>query len=381
MGYILLSFGIAALITYLSIPVILNIAKEKNLYDAPNERKVHTELIPSLGGIGIFAGFLFSALLLWPTTNQIGDIDFSIQYIAAACLLIFFLGLKDDIVVIGPLKKFIGQVIAAWIIVYKCKLQITSFNGVFGIDTLPHAFSLFITYFAIILICNAINLIDGVDGLSGSLTLICCICFALYFYSYQVNTYSIIATSLAGGVFAFLIFNYHPAKIFMGDTGSLLIGLVISILLIKFLSLPSNPNVNFANPRLNISFGTILGISFIAIPLFDTARVFGLRILNRRSPFSPDRNHIHHILLDKGFKHNHVTLILTAASIFIILVTYATNYFCNNQTLTLIVLLVTSFVLFLAAYFFPKLKQKDIENNDTAANSSRLINISRDAFM
>jgi UDP-GlcNAc:undecaprenyl-phosphate/decaprenyl-phosphate GlcNAc-1-phosphate transferase len=382
MSYIILAFAIAALLTYLAIPVIINVANEKKLVDIPDERKIHKNPIPSLGGIGIFGGFMIACLLVWPPATTSLTSLYTLQYITAACLIMFFLGLKDDIVIISPLKKFIGQLLAAWIIVYKCNLQIKDFQGVFGIYEVPNAVSLGVTYLAVVLIINAFNLIDGIDGLSGHLALIAAVCFAFYFYSYGASNvgYAIMASSLAGALASFLIFNHHPAKIFMGDTGSLLIGLINVVLLIKLinLSIPNSPEV--IKPKLLISGGPIVGLSFLFIPLFDTARVFSLRILKGRSPFSPDRNHIHHILLDKGLTHNRITLVLSLVSIFLIGITYISNLYLYT-TVTLIILATTTCLLFAIAYFAPKKKGLKVAKKKGDKTNSKIVNMARDAVM
>ncbi len=375
MSYIALSFLIAMVITFLSIPVIINIAHEKKLIDTNDDRKIHKNPTPALGGIGIFAGFIIAVLMVWPNQFRNTNPDYNLQYIAAACLIIFFVGLKDDLVIISPLKKFIGQLIAAWIIVYKCHLQINNFHGIFGVNELPNVVSLMITYLAIVLIINSFNLIDGVDGLSGSLALVSLIGFSIFFYIYGTAnlSYSIVASSLAGAIVAFLIYNFHPAKIFMGDTGSLLLGLLNAILLIKFLalSIPNHPEV-LATTK--IKGGPLVGLSFIFIPLFDTFRVFGMRILNGGSPFTPDRNHIHHILLDKGYSHKKVTIILTCVAVAVIFVAYLCNYFLI-PTVTLFVLIALGVLLFYCSYKLPV----QVKYTETVSNDSKIVNISRDA--
>ncbi|MBO9632934.1 MAG: undecaprenyl/decaprenyl-phosphate alpha-N-acetylglucosaminyl 1-phosphate transferase, partial [Chitinophagaceae bacterium] len=221
---VLLSIAISFTVTFLAIPVIITVAERKKLFDIPDERKIHQTPIPSLGGLGIFAGFILACLI---------SIQFQksteMQYFLGAAFVIFFLGLKDDILVISPIKKFIGQVLAAFLIIYKGGVQLTSMHGFMGIQELPESFSLLFTYLTVIVIINAFNLIDGIDGLAGSLGLMTSIIFGFYFLQNNMVGYAILAFSLAGSVAAFLIFNFQPAKIFMGDTGSLLIGLITSI--------------------------------------------------------------------------------------------------------------------------------------------------------
>lgn len=302
---ILLSLAIAFTITFLAIPVIIFVAESKKLYDLPDARKIHNSPIPSLGGLGIFAGFIVSCLIIIPFSQAP-----EFQYYFAAAFVIFFLGLKDDILDISPIKKFIGQVLAAFLIIYKGGLQVQSMYGFLGIHDLPPMFSLIFTYLTVIVIINSFNLIDGVDGLAGSLGLMAAVIFGVYFSSLNMLPYAILAFTLAGSLSAFLIFNLQPARIFMGDTGSLLLGLVHAILVIKFITVSNAPgSVAF------ISAAPAIGFTVLMIPLLDTFRVFGIRILHRRSPFSPDRNHIHHLLLDRGLSHNYVTATLVTINL------------------------------------------------------------------
>ncbi len=377
MGYIILAFCIAAGVTYLAIPVIINIAREKKLVDMPDARKLHKNPIPSLGGIGIFGGFSLAILLSWP--QQYTDLSV-LQYVMAATLIIFFLGMKDDIVIISPLKKFIGQLLAAWIVVYKCKLQIVGFGGILGIHALPNAVSLALTYLAIVLITNSFNLIDGVDGLSGTLGFISAAGFTLYFFSFGLTHlgYALIASAMAGALAAFLIFNVHPAKIFMGDTGSLLIGLLNAFLIIKFINISISETSETVYNRLGLYNSPVIGLAFLTVPLFDTIRVFAFRILKGRSPFSPDRNHIHHILLDKGLNHNQVTFTLAITSLFIIGISYICAIF-TTITASIIIVAAVTVLLFGIIYLAPKRKMEKATSKKKADTSkSKVVNLSRD---
>lgn len=305
MDNILLSAALAFIITFFSIPVIIQIAKEKKLFDEPDERKVHKTVIPTLGGLGIFAGFIVAFLMGTPPSMAA-----QLQFFVAASVVIFFLGLKDDILVISASKKFIGQLIAAGIIIKFGGIQINNMYGFLGIYEIPAFAGVLFTLFTIIVITNSFNLIDGVDGLAGTLGLMTTLLFGTYFYMAGELTFAVMAFSLAGSLFSFLIYNFSPAKIFMGDTGSLLLGLINSILVIKFINVAGTPGA-----VLEISAAPAIGFAILLIPLFDTLRVFGLRILHRRSPFSPDRNHVHHFLLDLGLNHKKVTMCCVGANI------------------------------------------------------------------
>lgn len=319
MPQILLTCGIAFLITYFSIPAIIKIANEKKLFDQPDHRKLHKGSIAPLGGLGIFAGLALAVL-----TN----IDFSkaaeFQYFIAAAIVIFFLGFKDDVLVITPLKKLIGQCLAAFFIIEKGGIRVDNMFGFLGFYEVPYAVSTLLTYFAVVLIINAFNLIDGIDGLAGCLGLIVSLTCGVYFFRLGLPSYAVLSFSLAGSLIAFLLFNFQPAKIFMGDTGSMLIGLVSSILVIKFVNVGSS-NVIFPT---HTSLG--LGFSLLLIPILDTLRVFSVRIFRGTSPFSADRNHIHHLLLKEGHSHKSVTFILSGLSLLFIFLAFIGSVLGNT---------------------------------------------------
>ena len=302
---ILLTASVSFIITFLAIPVIMQIAEQKKLYDIPDERKVHTRLVASLGGIGIFAGFLLASLL-----SIQGYLNPEFQYFFAASLVVFFVGLKDDIMILSATKKFIGQIIAASILIHLGGIRLDSMYGLLGFEQLPEGFSLALSYFTIIVIINSFNLIDGVDGLASSLGILTMIVFGSYFLAIDYQAYALLAFAMAGSLVAFIIFNHHPAKIFMGDSGSLMIGLVNSILVIKFINVANSPFVAVPVPA-----AVAIGFSILIVPLLDTLRVFSIRIAKGRSPFTPDRNHIHHLLLDNGLSHAAVTLTCVAINV------------------------------------------------------------------
>ena len=366
---IILCIAIAFSITYLSIPVIIFVANSKKLYDVPDARKIHDAPIPSLGGLGIFAGFVMACLTIIPFTEAA---DF--QYFFAAFFVIFFLGLKDDILDISPIKKFIGQVLAAFLIIYKGNIQIQSMHGFMGIDQLPPMFSLIFTYLTIIVIINSFNLIDGVDGLAGSLALMAATIFGAYFYMVDMLPYAVLSFATAGSLVAFLIFNFQPAKIFMGDTGSLLLGLINSILVIKFINVANLPDTAMPIPA-----GPAMGFAILMIPLLDTLRVFGIRIANRRSPFSPDRNHIHHLLLDRGLSHRTITLSLVTVN----LVFIAAVYMLRTVDCTWLILGIFTFFFTAIAILYYGRSRKRLFVAKTVDSkikgSSKIVSISKDA--
>ena len=338
MDNIVLSFGLAFFVTFFAIPVIIRVAKEKKFYDEPDERKVHKSVIPTLGGLGIFGGFIFATLM-----GVAPAVSHQLQYFIASLLVIFFLGIKDDILAISASKKFIGQLLAAGIIIKFGGIQINNMHGFLGINEIPYTASI---------VLNSFNLIDGVDGLAGSLGLLTSLVFGIYFLVVGQLMFATMAFALAGSLIGFLIYNFSPAKIFMGDTGSLLIGLLNSIFVIKFISLASDP---VTNPSFVLQSAPAIGFAVLIVPLFDTLRVFSLRIINRRSPFSPDRNHIHHFLLELGLNHKMITLVCVGANILFI----ALAYFLQSLGTTMVVLaLATAAVIFVGIVYYSRPKPK-----------------------
>ena len=336
---VLLTASVSFIISFLAIPVVLQIAEMKKLYDVPDERKVHTHAVASLGGVGIFGGFLLAALL-----SIQGYLNPEFQYFFAAALVIFFLGLKDDLVVLSATKKFIGQVVAASIIIHLGGIKLDSMHGLFGFDQLPDAFALALTYLTIIVVINSFNLIDGIDGLAASLGIMTMLIFGTYFYMVGFQAYALLAYSLGGSLVAFLIFNHHPAKIFMGDSGSLMIGLINSILVIKFINVASDPAI-----AIPIESTAAVGFSILIVPLLDTLRVFAIRIFKGCSPFTPDRNHIHHLLMNWGLGHAAITLLCVGINI--LFVVFAYTFRSIGPTYLLLMMLTLSFVGFGLLYY------------------------------
>ena len=336
---VLLTASVSFIISFLAIPVVLQIAEQKKLYDIPDERKVHSHKVTSLGGVGIFGGFLLAALL-----SIQGYLNPEFQYFFAAALVIFFLGLKDDLVVLSASKKFIGQVVAASIVIHLGGIRLDSMHGLFGFDQLPDAFALALTYLTIIVVINSFNLIDGIDGLAASLGIMTMLIFGTYFYMVGFQAYALLAYSLGGSLIAFLIFNHHPAKIFMGDSGSLMIGLINSILVVKFINVASDPAI-----AIPIEATAAIGFSILIVPLLDTLRVFAVRIFKGCSPFTPDRNHIHHLLMSWGFGHAAITLLCVGINVGFVIFAY--TFRSIGPTYLLLVMLSLSFAGFGLLYY------------------------------
>ncbi len=326
----------AFIITYIAIPSILIVAQKKNLTDEPTTRSVHKVNIPTLGGVAIFAGISVSI-------NLFGDFYAfnAFRYIVAASILLFFVGIKDDILVIAPLTKLIGQIIAASILVVLADIRFTYLHGFWNIHELNYAASYMLTVFVMIVIINGMNLIDGVDGLASAIGIVVALTFGIYFYLTKQIELALLSLSIVGAYSAFFRFNVFSKKnkIFMGDTGSLLLGLFLTILVILFNESNINPESKyFVHSAPSVAFGIMV------IPLFDIMRVMLIRIGLKRSPFRPDKNHIHHKLLRLGYSHLKVTIILILVNIFFIVF----SFYFQNVSIRRLMLLIIVIAMFLS---------------------------------
>ncbi|MDR2813123.1 MAG: undecaprenyl/decaprenyl-phosphate alpha-N-acetylglucosaminyl 1-phosphate transferase [Prevotellaceae bacterium] len=297
-------------VTFLLLPVLIEVLTKQRLLDIGGRRKIHKGFIPSMGGIAIFLGFIFS-ISVWVPLSDLGYY----RYLYAAMLFIFIIGLRDDFLPVSPRSKLATQLLAAIIVVWGedyMGIRITSLCGFWGIYELPLVVSYAFSVFVIIVITNAFNLIDGLDGLAGLIGAMAFTFLACWFMLVRDGqnhswTMALMLIALIGSVVAFLCYNWHPATIFMGDTGSLVLGFAFSIAIVKFLQISGNPDfVSVYKFNAPIS----MALAFAIIPLFDTGRIFLLRLSQGRSPFMPDKLHIHHLLMRMGFSHSQVALIL-----------------------------------------------------------------------
>jgi len=320
---LILAFITAFTLTFVILPIIIRVARERNLYDKPNERSAHSQVTPSLGGIGIFAGMI-CAVVLWTPIHAFG----LLQYVLAALLIIILAGTLDDIKPISPLNKLLVQILVAIILVYKAEICIHSFYGVFGINELPELFAFVLSVVVIVGIINAFNLIDGIDGLAGSIGLLVCFVLGGWFFLAGDIALSVVAMSLAGAIVAFLRYNLTPAQIFMGDTGSLLLGTVAAILALKFMEMHAIPG---AIPAYPFQSPPALVLALLIWPIYDTLQVFMVRIVLGHSPFHPDKNHVHHHLIRAGMPHLYATGILLAINVLVVLLVASLDHLGSTK--------------------------------------------------
>jgi UDP-GlcNAc:undecaprenyl-phosphate GlcNAc-1-phosphate transferase len=362
---VLISMILSFLITWRSIPVIINICNLKGLMVDPIKRSSHETPTPTFGGVAIFASTLIG-YMLW----NFNDEGFLLHKVFVGLVILFFLGIKDDLFALDALKKLGSQVLVAVIVVVGSDLRISSFFGIFGIYQLHYVVSILFSIFLIVALINSFNLIDGVDGLSGGIGMIASAGFALWFALNDEWSMACLGFSLAASLLGFLRYNFSPNnKIFMGDTGSLIVGFIISVLAIKFVDY----NVNNTNPDTVYTNAPIIAIILLCVPIFDTLRVFGLRIIKGKSPFKADRLHLHHLMVDNGLSHIATSFILYFATISLTAVTYVLRNFYTNTQLSMSLLILFVAYLLIARnleirrlkYHKFKISNKELEDKGT----------------
>jgi UDP-GlcNAc:undecaprenyl-phosphate/decaprenyl-phosphate GlcNAc-1-phosphate transferase len=308
---LLLSALLGFVVSLFLLPQIIRYANNKNILVQLDQRKIHNKITPSMGGIAIFIGLVVSGLLCVDTRDFL-----NVLVIISVLVIPFAIGFLDDRLHLRPSRKIIGQFIAASFVFFILDVKVTSFYGLFVDYLFPDWLSFFITIVTIILVTNSFNLIDGIDGLAGTFSIIALSFFAVWFAQMGLTSYAIISLALIGSVSAFLIKNWQPSKIFMGDTGSLVLGMSLSIMAIVFLN--SNADLHPASSlKFHSGVGTILCV--LIVPIVDTIRVVIIRISRGISPLTADKRHIHHALVRIGKSHRFaVILILVVHTFFLI---------------------------------------------------------------
>lgn len=330
--YLILNLAISFTISAFIIPIIIQVSIKKKLFDVPNHRSATKHVVPTLGGIAIFAGFVISLII---SSNSL-DVN-EMKYLFLGVLIMFTLGLKDDLIALSARTKLIVQFATALYLVILGHYVITDFHGILGIQEVSYITGTIFSVITIVGIINAINLIDGIDGLASGIGLLISLVYGIWFFNGGDYIYALTSFSLFGSLLAFFLYNVFGTtnKIFMGDTGSLILGTIIALLTIHFNESSLSPNAVQGLPAISLAI--------IIVPVVDTIRIFTIRLSQRKSPFSPDMNHIHHQVLRLTNSHIKASLIIIAVNaVFIFLAFHLIDTLGNN--LLFFLLLVLGFI-------------------------------------
>jgi len=336
----LVTVVIAFVVSITSYPAIINVAIAKNLMDDPDSRSSHSGKVPNLGGIGMYIGIVVPITIVGALLDTK-----SLLLILGSITLLFFLGLKDDILILSPRKKFTGQLFAALLLIIFTDTRISGLSGILDITIMPYWVSVIFTLFVYLLIINAYNLIDGIDGLAAMLALMASCAFFYLFYVHGDISMVVLAAAVIGVIIPFLFLNFsRRKKMFMGDTGSMILGFIIAVFAVRFID---NSESTIGNVYRSSS--PIITLAILFFPLLDTLRIFFIRlVVLRSSPFVADKNHLHHRFLSLGFSHAKTTLIVVFINIILILVAIS----CKNMDIHMqLIILLSSGTLLYSFYF------------------------------
>ena len=349
-----LTFLISLAVALFSIRHTILFAMKKDLYDEPNARKQHTRKISNLGGVGVFMGsmfayYAFSEMAVFPRPDAL----FSIS------ILLFFIGLKDDIVPVKATHRLFYEVICSGFIIYLTDVRITSLFGIFQVEELSFWASCVITTLFIIACINAYNMIDGIDGLLGTLSLFGAVLFGLMFLSAGEYLWAVLCVAVVGALSGFLIYNWYPARIFIGNGGSMFVGTFFACVCLRFMQLDVISHSFFNHSViLTILAPHTIALSIIAVPMFDLLTVFIVRIVNKQSPFKADRRHTHHRLLDIGLSHQSAVLVLLLVNVAIVVFAYFVQGTGALRSLLYTILLCSSLQLLLLVLHWRHLRSR-----------------------
>jgi UDP-GlcNAc:undecaprenyl-phosphate/decaprenyl-phosphate GlcNAc-1-phosphate transferase len=333
-------------ISLIAIPSIVKVARGRGLFGVPRGKNQVSKKIPTLGGLAIFAGIIISL-------NLYADIAVfpELPFLTAGALLLFFIGIKDDILIIAPWWKLTGQILVALVIAVPGGLRIHDPGSFVGLGPTSVFVETMITALVIVIIINSYNFIDGIDGLASGIGIYSSLIFGFVFYSAGLHSWVLIAAIYFGSLAGYAWFNILGSKnkIYMGDTGSLLLGFILSLMVIRFLNIKE---AYFLKLQIHSPIAFILAV--LIVPLFDILRVVLVRSFKLRSPLRPDRQHIHYRMIDTGLTHLQASGILMAISLILSATILALQEL--GEILLILLLLVISAILSLIPGYFLKRK-------------------------
>ncbi len=342
---IFLGFVLSFVITFVAIPTIIRVTRMTGWLDRPDERKVHSRPIPRLGGTAIFAAIAISVLLVMSCDRM----PFLNSFLASMIIL-FFIGIKDDILITAPLTKFLGQLVAVSLIVILGDIRLTNLHGFFHVFYIPGWVGIPLTILVFLIIINAFNFIDGIDGLAAVIAIEVAATLGWWFYQRHIYEYVFLAVIMIGAFLAYLRYNLSEGenKIFMGDTGTMIIGLVLGVLAVQFNEFVLRYSDLKYFPAPAVSFGIMI------IPFYDLLRIVFVRTVIGKHFFEPDKNHIHHIFLRLGFSQRHTLIILSLINLVFIFLSFWLAKFFTIRRLLLILFILIAIIIYIPAHILRK---------------------------
>jgi UDP-N-acetylmuramyl pentapeptide phosphotransferase/UDP-N-acetylglucosamine-1-phosphate transferase len=365
---IVAAFAVCVIVTGILIPQILLISFRRNLFDEPDERKIHKNKVPRLGGIAFMPAIFVAVALLsgvdavfgWnKLIADMGQNNVTLLFGFAAITTIYLVGEADDLVGVRYRAKFAMQIICSLMLIAG-GLWVDNFHGFLGLYEIPAWIGIPFTVLIVLFIINAVNLIDGIDGLASGLTACAMFIYGYVLFRMETYTFAILAFATLGVLVPFFYFNVFGSaekqhKIFMGDTGSLTVGLIISMLALRLVNVGSSFSGHAYDGNV-----LVVAVAPLLIPCFDVVRVYLGRVRRGKNPFLPDKTHIHHKLLAAGMSQRKAMVSIVVAS-----VTISSLFIVLSKSVNVNILIAAGAVLFIVfnvalSHFIDRRKAKSV---------------------
>ena len=345
---VLLIYGFV--FAWLTIPRVAEVVRKYKIFRKPSERDLHWRFVPKLTGLSFYVALLVVAFAFVPFV----DVQRLILVLGAGAIIVY-VGIRDDIYQLRPIVKLVLQLVAIAFFVFGDDLVVRNLYGFLNIYELPVGVDYFLSFFVGVFMINAFNLCDGIDGLAAMLGIVISVCYGAIFYiigDYLFLSFSVI---LIGCLFAFLLFNIpHKNKVFMGDTGSLFLGFVFYLFTFYFVT---NESVILSVFIPHKSLVSLAALCIFFVPILDSGSVFFSRLWHKKSPFKPDNNHVHHLVLH--FTKNHVMAsLIIVGSLTGTLMLFSQLAFTLEHEITTIVFLIYLFVWYIVIFFIRRRVRK-----------------------
>ena len=346
---LLLAYGFV--FTWLTIPRIAEVVKKYRIFRKPSERDLHWRFVPKLTGLSFYVALLLVAFAFVPYV----DVARLILVLGAGAIVVY-VGVRDDIYQLRPTVKLMLQLIAIAFFAFGDDLVVRNLHGFLNIYEIPIGADYFLTFFIGVFMINAFNLCDGIDGLAAMLGIVISVCYGAIFYIIKDYLFLSFCVILIGCLLAFLRFNIpQKNKVFMGDTGSLFLGFIFFLFTMYFVT---NESVNLSNFLPDKSLMTLTALCFFIVPIIDSGSVFFSRVWNKKSPFKPDNNHTHHLILH--FTKSHVMAsLMISASFIATLILFTKLAFSLNHEITIFIFLIYLFLCYVFIHFVRRKVKKE----------------------
>ena len=344
-GFALALMGVAFLVTTLVYPHVLSFAINHHIVDNPNARKLQRVPVPVMGGTTVFIGLLVAVIVGYAFAPNLEVIK-----IMALLMVMYLLGVWDDVKDVSAAFRFAAEMFVVWMMMLLLGVEVNDFHGLWGLYEIEDVVSIPLSLIAGVGIMNAINLIDGVDGYCSTYGVMACIGFAsIFYYAGGMDRFALVFVAI-GALIPFFFHNVFgkTSKMFLGDGGSLMLGTLLTIFTFSVMSKDS-PCAQYADDGVSL---VALALAILAVPVFDTLKVMIFRVINGRSPFHPDKTHLHHLFIELNYSHLATSAIIVTVNALIIVACFVSWRLGATIDWQVYIVIVCSLLFTWGYYFF-----------------------------